>query len=238
MLPGSKTSPTIRTAVCRRAESAYRSRLRRKQPSSLRCTRLHLKGDGMPPGRDDNVQVTARNVRRLRDRARGVTAFLVRSEPRRPLPGRSLAIDAVIAAVATAAAIAEVVTRRRGMALPGGTTFSPVIIHLPGVHKTVVYALVSGGQLIGFAKFLPQDLPPLPHPSVVMLIGVALTAAPLAVRRRYPIAACCAILGAIIAIHGYDDTPPVAFATGIFAVYSAVVPFVVCSMLTSRLSVS
>jgi len=177
----------------------------------------------MPPGRDDNVQVTARNVRRLRDRARGVTAFLVRSEPRRPLPGRSLAIDAVIAAVATAAAIAEVVTRHRGMALPSGTTFSPVIIRLPGVHKTVVYALVSGGQLIGFAKFLPQHLPPLPRPSVAVLIGVALTAAPLAVRRRYPIAACCVILGTIIAIRGYDDTPPVTFATGVLAVYSAVV---------------
>ena len=168
--------------------------------------------------------MTARNVRRLRDRAHAVAAFLGRSEPRRPLPGRSLAVDAVIAAVATAAAIAEVVTRHRTMTgLPSGTIFSPVTVHPPGVHPTLVYALVSGGKLIGFARFLPQDLPPLPSPSTAMLIGVALTAAPLAVRRRYPIAACCVILAAIIAIRGYDDTPPVTFATGVFAAYSAVV---------------
>jgi signal transduction histidine kinase len=151
-----------------------------------------------------------------------VAAFLLRSEPRRPLPGRSLAVDAVIAAVATAAAIAEVATRHLRIAVPSGTVFSSLTVQLPGVHKTVVYALVSGGRLIGFAKYLPQDLPPLPRPSVAMLVGVALTAAPLAVRRRYPIAACCVIVGAIIAIRGYDDTPPVTFATGVFAAYSAV----------------
>jgi signal transduction histidine kinase len=66
-------------------------------------------------------------------------------------------------------------------------------------------------------------MPPLPPPSMAVLILIALTAAPLAVRRRYPIAAGCVILGAIIAIRGYGDTPPVTFATGIFAAYSAVV---------------
>ena len=205
------------------AESAYRRRLKRKQPSFLRCIQLTWKSDGYAVGKGDNIQVTARNVRRLRDRVRGVAAFLLRSEPRRPLPGRSLAVNAVIAAVATAAAIAEVLTRHRSIVVPSGTVFSPVTVHLPGAHRAVAYALISGGQLIGFAKFLPQDIPPLPRPSMAMLIGVALTAAPLAVRRRYPVAAFCLIIGAIIAIRGYDDTPPVTFATGIFAAYSAVV---------------
>jgi signal transduction histidine kinase len=177
----------------------------------------------MRPGRDDNVQVTARNAGWLRDRARGFAAFLVRREPRRPLPRRSLAVDAVIAAAAAAGAIAEEVTRRRKLDIPGGTIFRQVTVHAPGVPRTVLYALVSGGKLIGFARFLPQDLPPLPRPSLAMLVGVALTAAPLAFRRRYPIAAGCVILAAIVAIRGYNYTAPVTFGTGILAAYSAIV---------------
>lgn len=191
--------------------------------SSMGCTQLHPTDDGIRPSKDDNVQVTARNVRWLRDRARRVVAFLLRSEPRRSLSGRSLAVDAVIAAAATFGAIAEVVTQHRRIAAPSGTLFYPITVHPPGVPKTIVYAAVSGGQLIGFAKYLPQDAPPLSQPSVTALILIALTAAPLAFRRRYPIAACCVILGAIIAIRGYDDTPPITFATGVFAAYSAVV---------------
>jgi signal transduction histidine kinase len=167
--------------------------------------------------------VTVKNVRWMRSRARGVVAFLVRSEERRPLSARSLAVDAVIAAAATAVAIAEVITHHRTLVIPAHTMFYPVTVDPPGVPKTIVYAAVSGGRLIGFARDLPQDLPPLPQPSVTALILIALTAAPLAVRRRYPIAACCVILGAIIAIRGYDDTPPITFATGVFAAYSAVV---------------
>jgi signal transduction histidine kinase len=166
--------------------------------------------------------VTA-HVGRLRDRARGMAAFLFRPEPRRPLPRWSLAVDAVIAAAATAGAIAEVLTRHRRIVVPSGTTFHRVIIHVPGVSRTAVYALVLGGKLIGFTRYLPQDIPPLPRPSMAALVGVALTATPLAVRRKYPIAANCVIMGAIIAIRGYNDTPPVTFATGIFAAYSAVV---------------
>jgi signal transduction histidine kinase len=159
----------------------------------------------------------------LRDRARGIAAFLFRPDPPRPLPRWSLAVDTVIAAAATAAALAEVLTRHRSIVLPTGTTFHQMIVHTPGVPRTVVYALVLGGKLIGFARYLPQDLPPLPRPSIAALIGVALTAAPLAVRRRYPFAAGLVILGAITAIRGSNDTPPVTFATGIFAAYSAVV---------------
>jgi signal transduction histidine kinase len=179
--------------------------------------------DGMPSSKDDNVQVTARDVRRLRDRAREIAAFLFQQDPRRPLPGWSLAFDAVIAAAATAGAIAEVVTRHRSLAVPSGTKFYQVIVHPPGVPSTVIYAAVLGGKLIGFVRYLPQDIPPLPRPSMALLAGVALTAAPLAARRRYPTAAGCVILGAIIAIRGSNDTPPVTFATGVFAAYSAVV---------------
>jgi signal transduction histidine kinase len=149
-----------------------------------------------------------------------VVAFLVRSEQRRSLSGRSLAVDALIAAAATSGAIAEVVTRHRSMVIPSGTMFYPITVHPPGVPNTIVYAAVSRGQLMGFAKYLPQGLP---QPSVTALILIALTAAPLAVRRRYPIVACCVIFGAIVAIRGYDDTPPITFATGIFAAYCAVV---------------
>jgi len=189
----------------------------------MRCTQLPQADDGTSPGKDDNVRVTVTNAKWLRDRAHRAVAFLVQSEQRRPLPGRSLAVDAVIAAAATAGAIAEAVTRHRNIVIPAHTMFYPVTVHPPGAPKTIVYAAVSGGQLIGFARDLPQNLPPLPQPSVTALILIALTAAPLAIRRRYPIAACCVILGAIIAIRGYDDTPPITFATGIFAVYSAVV---------------
>jgi signal transduction histidine kinase len=173
--------------------------------------------------RDDNVQVTPTGLRDRARGARGIAGFLFQRDPRRPLPRRSLAVDAVIAAAATAGAIAEVLTRHRKIVVPGGTTFHQVIVHAPGVPRTVVYALVLGGKLIGFARYLPQDLPPLPRPSMAALVGVALTAAPLALRRKYPIAAGWVIMGAIIAIRGYNDTPPVTFATGIFAAYSAVV---------------
>ena len=173
--------------------------------------------------RDDNVEVTPTGLRDRARGARGIVAFLFRPDPRRPLPRWSLAIDAVIAAAATVGAIAEVITRHRKLIVPSGTTFHQVIVHAPGVPRTVVYALVLGGKLIGFARYLPQDLPQLPRPSMTALVGVALTAAPLAVRRKYPIAAGFVIMGAIIAIRGYNDTPPITFATGIFAAYSAVV---------------
>jgi alkanesulfonate monooxygenase SsuD/methylene tetrahydromethanopterin reductase-like flavin-dependent oxidoreductase (luciferase family)/signal transduction histidine kinase len=232
LLPPGMPWPTIEATLLAAAPCAQEeSRLpltteeepEEEAASSTGCTQLHPTGDGIAVSKDDNVRVTARNVRWLRDRARRVVAFLVRSEPRRSLSGWSLAVDAVIAAAATSGAIAEVVTRHRSIITPSGTVFYPVTVHPPGLHKTIVYAAVSGGQLIGFSRYLPQNLPPLPQPSVTALILIALTAAPLALRRRYPIASCCVILGAIIAIRGYDDTPAITFATAVFAAYSAVV---------------
>ncbi len=176
---------------------------------------------------DDNVQMAATRTGlsawRPRDRARGVVAFLRQSQPPRPLSGWSLAADAVLAVAATVAAIMEVTARTRGLvaAIPKGTVFTPVITDLDGVRRVIGYAAVSHGTLIGILKAPLQDLPPPPGPSATVLLAVALTAAPLAGRRRYPAAACCVIMAAVLASR--DWTPPVTFATAIFAAYSAVV---------------
>jgi signal transduction histidine kinase len=151
-----------------------------------------------------------------------VADFLRESEPRRPLPGWSVAVDAAVAAAATAAAVAEVILRTRSIAsLPSDTIFTPATIDVSGVRRVIGYAALSNGQVVGVLKNLPQDLPPLPRPSLAVVLGIALTAAPLAVRRTYPVAAFAVIVGAIIATRGW--APPVTFATAIFAAYCAVV---------------
>ena len=175
---------------------------------------------------DDNVQMAATrtglSALRPRDRARGVVAFLSQSEPPRPLSGWSLAANAVLAVAATVAAIVEVTTRTRAaLALPRNTTFTPATIDVAGVRTVIGYAGILNGRVIGVLKDLPQNLPPLPHPSAAALLAVALTAAPLVGRRRYPVAACCVIMAAVLASRIW--TPPVTFATAIFAAYSAVV---------------
>ena len=60
------------------------------------------------------------------------------------------------------------------------------------------------------------------HPGAATLVAAALTALPLAVRRLYPITAWLVIVAAIFALR-HDHLPPVAFATAVFAAYSAVV---------------
>ncbi len=60
--------------------------------------------------------------------------------------------------------------------------------------------------------------PPLP---ALVVLGIALTTAPLAFRRRYPAASFGVIMAAVLATHGYTTT--VTFAAVIFAAYSAVV---------------
>jgi hypothetical protein len=59
------------------------------------------------------------------------------------------------------------------------------------------------------------------HAAPATLVAAALTALPLALRRLYPITVWLVIVAAIFAMH--DDVPPVAFATAVFAAYSAVV---------------
>ena len=60
-----------------------------------------------------------------------------------------------------------------------------------------------------------------PGPDLLLLFVVALTAAPLAFRRRYPATAFCLMMAAVLVAHNYITT--VTFAAVIFAAYSAVV---------------
>jgi signal transduction histidine kinase len=60
------------------------------------------------------------------------------------------------------------------------------------------------------------------HASAATLVAAALTALPLAARRRYPITVWLVVVAAILAARP-DYVPPVAFAAAVFAAYSAVV---------------
>ncbi len=152
----------------------------------------------------------------------GVIAFLVKSEPRRPLSAWSFALDSAIAVAATIAAIVETIMHREqpARALPANAVFSPATAVIGGVRQIVGYTATSGGRLLGIVAELPGHLRPPPQPSVAVLVAVALTTAPLAVRRRYPVAAVCVIFGAILTIRTW--VPPVTFATAVFAAYSAI----------------
>jgi signal transduction histidine kinase len=109
----------------------------------------------------------------------------------------SLALDAVIAAVATAYSIASVLSRTHLVGKPKWVQFNGVFI------------LAGGGE--------PRHV----VPSIGVLAGVALMAAPLALRRVYPAAACAVIFAAVLALPGW--APADAFGTAILAAYSAVV---------------
>ncbi|MBV9446552.1 MAG: hypothetical protein JO345_11755 [Streptosporangiaceae bacterium] len=150
-----------------------------------------------------------------------IVAFLVRSEPRRPLSPWSFALDAAIAVAATVAVVMQTISKH------GDTTrlltklvWLPVTALIGGTREVVGYLAISGGQFVGLTKGLPGSVATPPDPSVSVLIGVALTAAPLALRRRYPLATVCVIFAAIILTR--DWAPPITFATAVFAAYSAV----------------
>jgi signal transduction histidine kinase len=119
--------------------------------------------------------------------------FTVRARPQ--VPAWSLALDAVTAVAASALAIDETITHGRGGSFVA-----------PGIHTSP-----PAGYL----------LHPVWYPSVWLLAGVALMAAPLAIRRVYPATACTVILAAVVSLP--HQVPPVAFGAAILAVYSAVV---------------
>jgi signal transduction histidine kinase len=127
---------------------------------------------------------------RPRDNGRVAMEFFLSAEPRPAMSRRALAADAALAAVAVVAAVINADIRYR----------ESVAIDFPG-----------------YGLYRPVVSPGLP---VLVLMGVALTAAPLAVRRRYPIAAFCAILAAVFATSDYLTT--VTFIVVLFAAYSAV----------------
>jgi signal transduction histidine kinase len=103
--------------------------------------------------------------------------------------------DAAIAAAATLAAVAGVIAQAR---------------HDGGAANLVVVPGLRRGILVG-----PQQAP-----SAWFLLGVALTAAPLAFRRRYPATAFIVIFAAVIATHSRATI--ISFVTAIVAAYSAV----------------
>jgi signal transduction histidine kinase len=105
------------------------------------------------------------------------------------------AVDTAIAVVATVAALWAAIDRARS---GSDGTFS---YGLPGIRHEVVGA------------------GPPPTPALVVL-GIVLTTAPLAFRRRYPATAFCVIMTAVLVVHNYITT--VSFAAVIFAAYSAV----------------
>jgi signal transduction histidine kinase len=127
---------------------------------------------------------------------RRLTAFLGQREPRPVLSRAARRADAAIAAVATITVVVVAIERLR----------------------------MAGGP-IGFFLIRPGHAEPVwPRPpfygaSPWMLLGVALTTAPLAFRRTYPITAFCVILAATMAT---SDPTVITFVAVIFAAYCAV----------------
>jgi signal transduction histidine kinase len=127
---------------------------------------------------------------------RRVARFVGGADERTAASGAARSADAVIAAAATIAALVAVVIQTRRS---GG---SDILFVQPGA---LPIRLGSGHA---------------PFPPAGILLGVALTTAPLAFRRIYPITAFCVILAAVIGTR--DNTTSITFAAAIFAAYSAV----------------
>jgi signal transduction histidine kinase len=141
--------------------------------------------------------VAAGQTERRRISPRRLAAFLGQKEPR-PVPSRAAQrADAAIAAVATIAALVVAIEQFRRVNGPGGFV-------LPG--RAGVEPVWRGQAPFGLSSWA--------------LLGVALTTAPLAFRRTYPITAFWVILAAIIATNGSTHTA-ITFASVIFAAYCA-----------------
>jgi signal transduction histidine kinase len=125
-----------------------------------------------------------------------VARFLGGAEERTAVSGAARIADAAIAAVATIAAVLAVIIQIRRSGGPD------ILFVQPGVPPI---RLGSGHA---------------PFPSAGTLLGAALTTAPLAFRRVYPITAFCLILAAVIGTS--RNTTSITFAAAIFAAYSAV----------------
>jgi len=141
--------------------------------------------------------VAAGQTERRRISPRRLAAFLGQKEPR-PVPSRAAQrADAAIAAVATIAALVVAIEQFRRVNGPGGFV-------LPG--RAGVEPVWRWQAPFGLSSWA--------------LLGVALTTAPLAFRRTYPITAFWVILAAIIATSGSTHTA-ITFASVIFAAYCA-----------------
>jgi signal transduction histidine kinase len=115
--------------------------------------------------------------------------------PRRILPGSPGAVDAILAVAVTVAAVAA------------------------AIHKSGN----GGGAITATPHDAPIFTPAPDYPglTVRVLLGVILTAAPLAYRRRRPTLAFCVILAATMATNA--EVTAVTFGSVIFAAYSSVV---------------
>jgi len=153
-------------------------------------------------------------------RVRWVIGFLVRSEPRRLLTGWMIAFDAVIAAAATAGVLLQALLRDPPAPFPAGTVYSPITIH-GTVTGRPVYAALLHTKLVGFVLGPLTNLTHVQQVPAVALAGIALTAAPLLFRRRFPVASAAVIIAATLATRHY--VPPLTFGTALFAAFCAVV---------------
>jgi signal transduction histidine kinase len=151
-----------------------------------------------------------------------VVAFLARSEPRRPLSAWGFVTDAAIAVAATVGVVAQDMLRGANVPkFPAGSVYRLIKIPEMPVHAQPLYAVIRHAQLVGISAGKP---PPLAQPgpvSALVLAGVALTAAPLLFRRRYPIASFAIILVAALVVHTW--VPPLTFMTAVYGAYCAVV---------------
>jgi signal transduction histidine kinase len=129
-----------------------------------------------------------------------MAAFLGQKEPH-PVPSSAArATDAAIAAVVTIAAVVVAIEQYRRANGLSGFVIMPGAVHVEPVGRL-------RGTLSGMSPWT--------------LLGVALTTAPLAFRRTYPITAFWLILAAIIATSG-DTHTLITFAAVLFAAYCAV----------------
>jgi signal transduction histidine kinase len=149
----------------------------------------------VPAGADDNGWVAHDATSGPRPGpVRRLAAFLWPPDERPAVSRVARAAAAGIAVVAVIAAVVAAVAQTR-------TGDSYGVFPVP-IGRTVVIHVDSGPSL-----------------STVALIGVVLTAAPLAFRRTYPILAFCVILAALLGTHGHTTT--VTVAAVIVAAYSA-----------------
>jgi signal transduction histidine kinase len=146
---------------------------------------------------DDNGQMAAERTGWRAISARRLAAFLGRDEDQPAASGAARSADAAIAVVATIAALLAVIVQARSSGGP-----------------TIIFPAKLGYPVAGLGAR------PASWSSPGTLLGAALTTAPLAFRRIYPIAAFCVILGAIIGTNGHTTT--ITYAAAIFAAYSAV----------------
>jgi len=109
------------------------------------------------------------------------------------LPRAAWTFDVALAVVATLASVVDLITQNHG-------DVAHAVPHAPD------QAVVIG---------------PAPAPPVWVLLAVAMTTAPLAFRRRYPVTAFCVLIAAVLTAHNHVTT--IAIAAVLLAAYSAVV---------------